>query len=263
MIGGEKMAKLIDMTGWKMTEHGVPNSRITVIRRADDVIKKDGKHETAWWCQCDCGSDPFVALGYNIKNGNTNSCGCYKSDRDFESNHKTNKYDYSGEFGVGYAINTGTEFYFDWDDFDLIKDYCWYENVNKGGYHSLEARDYKNGGKLMRMHYLFGCKGWDHEDRNALNNRRCNLRPATKYENARNSSLSTRNTSGVIGVSYYKPSNKWRSYIEYDDKFISLGYYFDKNDAIKARLEAEQKYFKEFAPQRHLYEEYGITQQND
>jgi hypothetical protein len=39
MIGGEKMAKLIDMTGWKMTEHGVPNSRITVIRRAYDVIK--------------------------------------------------------------------------------------------------------------------------------------------------------------------------------------------------------------------------------
>ena len=257
------MAKLIDMTGWIMAEHGVPNSRLTVIKRATDVIKKDGKHETAWWCQCDCGSEPFVALGYNIKNGNTNSCGCYKLDRDFEANHKTNIYDYSREYGVGYAINTGREFYFDWDDFDLIKDYCWYEQINKCGYHSLETRDYKNGNKLIRMHYLFGCKGWDHEDRNALNNRRNNLRPATKHENARNLSLSTRNTSGVIGVGYYKPGNKWRAYIEYEDKFISLGYYFDKTDAIKARLKAEQKYFKEFAPQRHLYEEYGVTQQND
>ena len=89
---------------------------------------------------------------------------------DFEANHKTNVYNCSGEYGIGYAINTGREFYFDLDDFDLIKDYCWYEQINKGGYHSLEARDYKNGGKLIRMHYLFGCKGWDHEDRNALNN---------------------------------------------------------------------------------------------
>lgn len=111
------------------------------------------------------------------------------------------------------------------------------------------------------MHYLFGCKGWDHEDRNALNNRRCNLRPATKSENARNQSLSKRNTSGVIGISWYKPGNKWRAYIAVEDKFISLGYYFDKDEAIKARREAERKYFGKFAPQKHLYEKYGITQQ--
>lgn len=257
------MAKLIDMTGWVMKEHGVPSSRITILRRAEDVIKKDGKHETAWWCQCDCGSDPFVALGYNVKNGNTNSCGCYKLDRDSEVNHKTNTYDYSREYGVGYAINTGREFYFDWEDFDLIRDYCWYENVNKCGYHSLEARDFKNDCKLIRMHYLLGCKGWDHKDRNALNNRRYNLRKATKHENARNLSLSKRNTSGVIGVSYYKPGEKWRAYIEYEGKFISLGYYCNKDDAIKARLKAEIKYFKEFASQQHLYEQYGITKQND
>ena len=93
------MGKFIDMTGWVMSEHGVPNSRITVLSRAPDLIKKDGKHETAWWCQCSCGSDPFVGLGYNIKNGNTNSCGCYKRDRGFEANHKTNDYDYSREYG--------------------------------------------------------------------------------------------------------------------------------------------------------------------
>ena len=253
------MAKFIDMTGWIMKKHGVLDSRITVLSRAPDLIKKDGKHETAWWCQCECGSEPFVALGYNIKNGNTNSCGCYKRDRDFDANHKINDYDYSREYGVGFAINTGTEFYFDWEDFNLIRDYCWYENVNKCGYHSLEARDYKNNGKLIRMHYLLGFKGCDHVDRNALNNRKNNLRPATARENARNSSISSRNTSGIIGVSYYKPGNKWRAYINDDDgNFISLGYYFDKNDAIKARLKAEKQYYGEFAPQKHLYQEYGI-----
>ena len=233
------MSSFIDMTGWRMSEHGVPDSRLTVMKRAPDVIKKDGKHETAWWCLCDCGSDPFTALGYNIKNGNTNSCGCYKRDKDFEANHKTNNYDYSREYGVGFAINTGNEFYFDWEDFDLVKDYCWYENINKGGYHALEARDYKNDGKLIRMHYLFGYKGYDHEDRNPLNNRRNNLRPATIQENARNHSLSKRNSSGVIGVSYYKQGNKWRAYIKDNDKnFVSLGYYNNKDEAIKARLRA-------------------------
>jgi hypothetical protein len=29
-----KMGKFIDMTGWKMSEHGIPDSRITVIDKA-------------------------------------------------------------------------------------------------------------------------------------------------------------------------------------------------------------------------------------
>lgn len=33
---------------------------------------------------------------------------------------------------------------------------------------------------------------------------------------------------------------------------IHLGYFDNKDDAIKARLYAEQKYFKEFALQKHL-----------
>lgn len=43
-----------------------------------------------------------------------------------------------------------------------------------------------------------------------------------------------------------------------DKKDIYLGRYSNKEDAIKARLEAEIKYFGEFAPQRHLFEQYGI-----
>ena len=40
--------------------------------------------------------------------------------------------------------------------------------------------------------------------------------------------------------------------------------FIPKDDAIKARLTAEARYFKEFAPQKHLFEKYGIiTQQND
>ena len=33
-----------------------------------------------WGCVCDCGNECLV-YGYNLKNGNTNSCGCFKIDR--------------------------------------------------------------------------------------------------------------------------------------------------------------------------------------
>ena len=42
-------------------------------------------------------------------------------------------------------------------------------------------------------------------------------------------------------------------------KDIYLGRYSNKEDAMKARFEAEIKYFGEFAPQRHLFEQYGIN----
>ena len=46
------------------------------------------------------------------------------------------------------------------------------------------------------------------------------------------------------------------------NKHLYRGY--NKLDAIVARLRAESIYYKEFAPQRHLFEKYGInTKQND
>ena len=42
------------------------------------------------------------------------------------------------------------------------------------------------------------------------------------------------------------------------DKGEFLGYYKELEDAIVARLRAEKEYFGEFAPQRDLFEKYGI-----
>ena len=38
-----------------------------------------------------------------------------------------NKYDLSGEYGIGWTHNTEHEFYFDLEDYDIIKYYCWYD----------------------------------------------------------------------------------------------------------------------------------------
>ena len=40
----------IDMTGWVMSEHGVSDSRLTVIRQDEDHISPNGKRYARWLC---------------------------------------------------------------------------------------------------------------------------------------------------------------------------------------------------------------------
>ena len=64
------MSKLIDMTGWIMKEHGVPDSRITVIDRAENKGIR-----VMWNCKCSCGNN-CILEGAKLRSGNTKSCGC-------------------------------------------------------------------------------------------------------------------------------------------------------------------------------------------
>ena len=66
-----------DMTGWIMKEHGVPNSRWTVIEK---LPSKDGKG--LWKCKCECGTEQAV-LTISLRSGKCLSCGCYKHDTQF------------------------------------------------------------------------------------------------------------------------------------------------------------------------------------
>ena len=58
----------------------------------------------------------------------------------------------------------------------------------------------------------------------------------------RNAKLSSSNTSGTVGISWYHINGKWAAYIRVNYKKIHLGYYTNKDDAIKARKAAEVKY---------------------
>jgi hypothetical protein len=89
----------------------------------------------------------------------------------------------------------------------------------------------------------------DHIDRNKLNNHISNLRYATNSENQMNRSIQSNNTSGITGVSFHKARNKWRAHIQKNGKNIHLGYFESKEEAIEARNNAEETYFKEFRPQ--------------
>ena len=86
----------------------------------------------------------------------------------------------------------------------------------------------------------------DHEDRNGLNNKINNLRPATRLENGRNRKFQKNNTSGITGVCWHKNRKKWMATIKIYGKQKYLGSYINKEDAAQARKEAEKKYFGKF-----------------
>lgn len=63
------MPRKIDMVGYRFY-------RLCVI----EEMGSDHRREKQWKCLCDCGKE-IVATGYNLRSGNTKSCGCYNIDR--------------------------------------------------------------------------------------------------------------------------------------------------------------------------------------
>ena len=61
-------------------------------------------------------------------------------------------------------------------------------------------------------------------------------------ENKMNRRLQATNSSGVCGVHWREDLNKWRAQIQVDKKTIHLGVFPEKEDAIKCRMEANERY---------------------
>lgn len=129
----------------------------------------------------------------------------------------------------------------DAEDYDNIKDYKWY--LTKG---------YVTNRKLGKLHrYLTNTPKHlvvDHINMNKLDNRKENLRVCKQQQNCFNKLEQKNNSSGHRGVTFNKRNNKWRARIGLNEKQIHLGYYDKLEDAIEARLSAENKYYKEFSP---------------
>ena len=83
----------------------------------------------------------------------------------------------------------------------------------------------------------------DHIDGDEANNHISNLRDVTHRENARNKRIPRNNKSGVIGVSWYRHTQRWRVQINTStQKKKTIGYFKSKSEAIRARKEAELEF---------------------
>lgn len=161
-------------------------------------------------------------------------------------------FDYDGENGI------------------LIRKKDWYGRIvnqpcgikpNRNGYGQV-----KIDGKTYLPHRIIWLwhKGYlpefiDHWDRDRMNNRIENLRPATRAENGHNHGLHRDNTSGYPGVYFYKPRKKYRAHIRVDGRRIDLGLFNTAEEAFRVHQLAKIKYHPTSPISQQYKQELGIT----
>lgn len=120
-----------------------------------------------------------------------------------------------------------------------------FKTIATGGY--LKGSFYKKDYSAHRVAWFLFYGFWpslhiDHIDGNRKNNKISNLRQVTVSLNNKNLSISKRNKTGCVGVSWDNQNKKWRACIRIDKKTINLGRFTDIESAISARKDAEKEF---------------------
>lgn len=132
-------------------------------------------------------------------------------------------------------------------DYDNIVKYKWCATPHKNG--RWYANAWVCGRKTLMHRLILGIDisgDIDHRDGDGLNNRRYNLRQATRAQNNANQQV-TPHTSKFKGVCWDKNRGKWSAKIKVDGIIRNLGRYDREEDAGHAYDIAAFNVFGEFA----------------
>jgi hypothetical protein len=143
------------------------------------------------------------------------------------------------------------------EDFDKLSAFKWSATYSASGgrWYALRTLRLTNGKKISQMMHRFimgldfgDPRQVDHKDRiNTLDNRRSNLRIATRAQNHRNVGKRKDNTSGFKGVFWHKATQKWQANIRVDYRTLHLGLFPTPELAAQAYDAAVIEHHKEFA----------------
>ena len=220
--------------------------KLTVKKRVDDIYD-NGMPRVAYLCRCDCGKERVYRQA-SLRHGGAKTCGSSECRKGRATIYNT--YDLSGDYGIGYT-RKGEEFYFDKEDYDLIKDYHW--ELHRGYITCHRWNTETQSHNHVKMHRLImGLKDntdyseyqVDHINHNKVDNRKENLRVVNNTQNSWNKAV-WREDGSKIGVRLER--GKWLASITVDGKMVRLGVYDNYEDAVQARIDAEKKYWGEFA----------------
>jgi hypothetical protein len=129
-------------------------------------------------------------------------------------------------------------------DAHLLKDHFWFAVKQKRKMVNHYVRS-KSGGGMLHKRILKVGAGLlvDHRNRNSLDNRRPNLREATRSQNGANRRKGLKATSRFLGVSFNKANGKWHAQIQIRHVNRSLGFFVNEADAAQAyRIAARQEH---------------------
>lgn len=153
-------------------------------------------------------------------------------------------------------LTLGYEAIIDAADVPLVEGWCWRAMVSRrkdGSVYTVYARrSFRLNGKMETAYLHRQVSGEvsgmdvDHLDGNGLNNRRANLRHATRSQNMHNQRISASNTSGYKGVVWSKAAQKWQAQIKINRKCKVIGYFVRVEDAADAYATASAALHKGF-----------------
>lgn len=157
------------------------------------------------------------------------------------------------EFTIAIQLTKGYVSYIDIIDADLAQfNWCVQEYPSTKRYAVRKTRDRSFGLHQLILERILGSDipeniMTDHRDNDGLNNRRDNLRLASRSENQRNRPTCKNSNTGLKGASIVTHRNCYQSVICIDGKRKFLGYFSTAEEAHQAYCEAAVKYYGEFA----------------
>ena len=138
----------------------------------------------------------------------------------------------------------------DASDVHLVSGFNWFALVLKNTVYAMSKGEKPERRNILMHRIIMRTPSdmvTDHIDSDGLNNRRVNLRLATRAQNNRNKRIQSRNTSGFKGVTWHKDRGKWRADIMLNGGAKFLGHFNDPELAHLAYCEASTKLHGEFA----------------
>jgi hypothetical protein len=135
-------------------------------------------------------------------------------------------------------------------DLETIAAHRWYAGRDRRTFYAQRIIHLHDGSRTtIRMHRFLmpDAEEVDHVNGDGLDNRRANLRVASRSDNKRNERKRLDNTSGFKGVHWDSGHMRWRAKIMVDGKNIRLGRFHLLEEAARAYDAAARVHFGTFA----------------